>query len=108
MGKIERFEEIRAWQMAKDLVAEIYCASGKGDFARDFALRDHIRRATITVMANNAEGIDRSSDKEFQRFLYKAKGSAGELRSHLVVARELAYITTDEFVALRVKAEEVF
>ena len=57
-------------------------------------------------MANIAEGFERSSDKEFQRFLYMAKGSAGELRSHLVVARELAYITTDEFVALRVKAEE--
>lgn len=58
MSKIERFEDIRAWEMAKELVAEVYCACGNVDFARDCALRDHIRRASISVMANIAEGFE--------------------------------------------------
>ncbi|MGQ0667876.1 MAG: four helix bundle protein [Nitrospiraceae bacterium] len=107
MAKIERFEDIKAWQTARDLVSAVYRVSGKGKFEKDFGLRDQIRRASVSVMSNVAEGFERCSDKEFHRFLYIAKGSAGEVRSHLFVALDLGYVTTDEFHDLRARAEEV-
>jgi four helix bundle protein len=106
LPKIERFEEIKAWQLSRDLVLSVYQASGKGRFAADYALRDQIRRASVSVMSNIAEGFERESDKELKRFLYMAKGSAGEVRSHLFVALDLGYLTADQFADLRVKAEE--
>lgn len=105
MAKIEKFEDIKAWQTARDLVSAIYRVSGKGRFAKDFGLRDQIPRASVSVMSNIAEGFERCSDKEFHRFLYIAKGSAGEVRSHLFVAMDLGYVTADEFHNLRSKAE---
>jgi len=105
VAKIEKFEDIKAWQTARDLVSAVYRISGKGKFGKDFGLRDQIRRASVSVMANIAEGFERCSDKEFQHFLYMAKGSAGEVRSHLFVAMDLGYVTADEFHALRSKAE---
>ena len=107
MAKIERFEEIKAWQLAKDLVTTVYRSSENGRFAKDYSLRDQIRRAAVSVMSNIAEGFERGLDKDFQRFLYMAKGSAGEVRSHLFVAKELGYLTTEEFTVLRGKAEDV-
>jgi four helix bundle protein len=107
LAKIERFEEIKAWQLAKDLVTTVYRSSENGQFAKDYSLRDQIRRAAVSVMSNIAEGFERGSDKDFQRFLYMAKGSAGEVRSHLFVAKELGYLTAEDFSALRGKAEDV-
>lgn len=107
MGKIERFEDIKAWQTARVLVSAVYRVSGKGKFGKDFGLRDQIRRAAVSVMSNIAEGFERFSDKEFHRFLHIAKGSAGEVRSQLFVAMDLGYVTGDEFDELRSKAEEV-
>jgi four helix bundle protein len=107
LAKIERFEEIKAWQLAKDLVTTVYRSSENGRFAKDYSLRDQIRRAAVSVMSNIAEGFERGSDKDFQRFLYMAKGSAGEVRSHLFVANELGYLTVEEFSVLRDKAEDV-
>jgi len=66
-------------------------------FGRDHALRDQIRRAAVSSMANIAEGFERGSNRDFVRFLYMARGSAGEVRSHLYVARDLDYITETEF-----------
>ena len=107
MATIERFEDIKAWQAARELVSAVYRVSGKGKFEKDFGLRDQIQRASVSVMANIAEGFERGSDKEFHRFLYIAKGSAGEVRSHLFVALDLGYVTSDEFDNLRAKAEDV-
>ena len=107
MATIERFEDIKAWQAARELVSAVYLVSGKGKFEKDFGLRDQIQRASVSVMANIAEGFERGSDKEFHRFLYIAKGSAGEVRSHLFVALDLGYVTSDEFDNLRAKAEDV-
>jgi four helix bundle protein len=107
LAKIERFEEIKAWQLAKDLVATVYRSSENGRFAKDYSLRDQIRRAAVSVMSNIAEGFERGSDKDFQRFLYMAKGSAGEVRSHLFVANDLGYLTAEDFSVLRSKAENV-
>ena len=70
-------------------------------------MRDQIRRASVSAMSNIAEGFERCSDREFHRFLYIAKGSAGEVRSQLFVALDLEYLTSEEFSDLRLKAEEV-
>ncbi len=85
MATIERFEDIKAWQAARDLVSAVYRVSGRGKFEKDFGLRDQIRRASVSAMSNIAEGFERCSDREFHRFLYIAKGSAGEVRSQLFV-----------------------
>lgn len=84
----------------------VYRMSGNGEFGKDFGLRDQIRRASVSVMSNIAEGFEGGSDKDFQRFLYMAKGSAGEVRSQLFVALELGYLTAEAFSDLRTKAEE--
>ena len=91
MAAIERFEDIVAWQGARVLAQAVYQVTGQGAFARDYGLRDQIRRATVSIMSNIAEGFERNSDKEFRHFLYVAKESAGEVRSLLYVAHDLAY-----------------
>ena len=78
MGRVERFEDLVAWQKARELAKLIYGISGEGAFARDFGLRDQIRRASVSVMSNIAEGFDRASRAEFHRFLVIAKGSCAE------------------------------
>lgn len=86
MPPVKRFEDLRVWQMARQLTASIYRMSRKGEFGRDFGLRDQVRRSSTSVMSNIAEGFERSSNKEFVRFLVIAKASSGELRSQLYVA----------------------
>jgi four helix bundle protein len=97
MAKIERFEDIEAWQKARELTQQIYAVSSDGAFARDFGLRDQIRRAAVSVMSNIAEGFERGTNKEFVQFLFIAKGSAGEVRSQLYVALDLGYIEQNMF-----------
>ncbi len=92
MATIERFEDIEAWRDSRILVKKIYKITGEGGFSRDFGLRDQIRRAAISTMSNIAEGFERASNKEFVRFLYLAKGSAGEVRSQLYAAADLGYL----------------
>lgn len=86
MAKIERFEDIEAWQLAREATTLVYEISSKGEFARDFALRDQIRRSTASIMSNIAEGFERDGDREFLQFIAIAKGSCGEARSQLYVA----------------------
>lgn len=107
MSKIQRFEELDAWKKARSLNALIYAVSGTGDFARDFALRDQIRRAAISVVSNIAEGFERDGDKEFTQFLFMAKGSCGEVRAQLYLALDCAYITREQFSELVANAMEV-
>lgn len=92
----EKFEDLRVWQEARQLVVRIYSAFGDGTPAgRDFGFRDQIRRASVSVMSNIAEGFERCSTTEFARFLDIAKGSSGEVRSLLWVAEDLGYMTPD-------------
>jgi four helix bundle protein len=107
VAPIERFEDIKAWQEARDLVSAGYRVSGRGKFEKDFGLRDQIRRASVSVMSNIVEGFERCSDRELHRFLYIAKSSAGEVRGQLFVALDLECLKSDEFSDLRLKAEEV-
>jgi four helix bundle protein len=107
MSTFRSFEEIDAWQKARDLTRSIYQVSGRGAFARDFALRDQIRRASISLMSNIAEGYERGGTKEFLQFLSVAKGSVGEVRSHLYVALDQSYIGTVDFEKLVDLAKEI-
>jgi four helix bundle protein len=97
MAKFNSFEEIIAWQKAYDVTMQIYAATSDGRFAKDFGLRDQIRRAAVSVMANIAEGHGRRTNAEFANFLNLARASAAEVQSHLYVAKGLNYIGTDEF-----------
>jgi four helix bundle protein len=94
---ITRFEEIEAWQTARDLTKLIYSLTGQGAFARDFGLRDQIRRAAVSAMSNIAEGFESQTRLQFIRYLGTAKASAGEVRSQLYVSQDLGYITEEQF-----------
>ncbi|MBS1812222.1 MAG: four helix bundle protein [Acidobacteria bacterium] len=97
MAKFTRFEDVGAWQKARTVTKSIYLLTMKGLFTRDFGLVDQIRRASVSIMANIAEGFGRRSDKEFANFLNIAHGSAAEVQSHLYVAIDLGYINQEEF-----------
>ncbi len=107
MAGIGRFEDIVAWQKARALTKEIYLVTASGGFAKDFGLRDQIRRASVSVMANIAEGFERAGRAEFHQFLVVAKASCAEVRSHLYVALDAGYITEDLFRGLSDMTEEV-
>ncbi|MCA1795701.1 MAG: four helix bundle protein [Desulfotignum sp.] len=83
------FEGLVAWQKARELTRNIYQVTGEGDFARDFGLKDQIRRAAVSIMSNIAEGYDRGGRAEFHQFLVIAKGSCAEVRSQLYVAYDV-------------------
>jgi len=107
VAKIERFEDINAWQKARELNVKIYNITKNSHFSKDFSLRDQIRRASVSIMANIAEGFGRRSKKEFSNFLNMAHGSAAEVQCHLYVALDQSYINRDEFQELNGKVEEV-
>ena len=106
-GKIESFEDFVAWQKARVLTAEIYKLTDTGRFARDFGLRDQMRRAAVSIMSNIAEGFERGRPSEFHHFLSIAKASCAELRSQLYVALDIGYLSQEEFNHLLIQAEEV-
>ena len=97
MASITSFEDIEAWQCARELTRQVYRVTGSGCFSRDFGLRDQIQRASVSVMANIAEGFERDGKGEFLQFLSVAKGSAGEVRAHLYVAPDQQYIDQATF-----------
>jgi four helix bundle protein len=94
---IRRFEDIQTWQEARKLVKMIYLLTDEGKFAKDFGLRDQIRRASVSIMANIAEGFDCDSQAEFARFLGIARRSAVEVQSLLYAALDVGYITEEDF-----------
>ena len=97
MATFERFEDIEAWKKARSLVNAVYKLTATGDFARDYGLKDQIRRASVSVLSNIAEGFEREGNAEFCRFLAIAKGSCGEVRAQLYVALDQHYITSEQF-----------
>jgi len=107
MNKIERFEDIVAWQKARVLTKEIYASTRVGRFTKDFGLSGQIQRASVSSMANIAEGFERGGDREFVQFLSNSKGSCGEVKSHLYVALDQNYISPVSFDQLYAKADEV-
>lgn len=102
--KVERFEDLQIWQKAKTITVDIYSIFRS---SKDFSFRDQIQRASVSIMNNIAEGFERKGNKEFTHFLSIAKGSAGEVRSMLVLATELSYISHEENIKLSSEVTEV-
>ncbi len=100
MATFRRFEDIKAWQKAREVIVEIYGVTSDGAFAKDFCLRDQIRRSAVSVMANIAEGFGRKTNRDFANFLVIAHASAAETQSHLYIALDLGYISREAFEPL--------
>ncbi|HAP66705.1 MAG TPA: four helix bundle protein [Nitrospinae bacterium] len=107
MAKIERFEDIQSWQKAREVNKDLYNITKNASFSKDFFLRNQIRRASVSIMANIAEGFGRRSKKEFVNFLNIAHGSAAEVQCHLYVVLDQNYISQEDFEVIFNKVEEV-
>jgi four helix bundle protein len=107
MSKVQRFEDLIAWQKARDLTKQIYLLSRQEKFCRDFGLCSQIQRSAVSIMANLAEGFERGSSSEFHQFIVIAKASCAEVRSHLYVALDIGYLESGEFEQVNKLAEEV-
>ncbi len=107
MTTVRGFENLDAWQMARKLANEIYVSSSSGAFSRDFALRDQIRDAAVSVISNIAEGFERGGNAEFVQFLSIAKGSVGEVRAQVYIALDQGYIDLGKFEQLQTLASDV-
>jgi four helix bundle protein len=108
MTKVSQFEDLRIWQESRSLVRQIYTViANNSDAAKDWGFRNQIQTAAVSIMNNVAEGFERSSDKEFARFLDIAKASCGEVRSMLYLAADLKYIEAVKANELRNDAIQI-
>ena len=107
VNKVERFEDLVAWQKARLLASAVYRVSKQGAFGKDYGLSAQIQRATVSIMPNIAEGFERNRSSEFHQFLSIAKGSCAELRSQLYVALDVGYLSQEDFQDLMSQAQEV-
>ena len=105
--RYKRFEDMEVWKDAKDNAIEIYKVTSLLDQRKDFSLIDQLRRSAVSISSNIAEGYERSSKKEFRHYLNIAKGSAGELRSQLLFAKEIGKINDQSSKDLVCKCENV-
>ena len=106
MATFFKFEEIKAWQKAREVTNLVYQITNQGLFAKDYGLKHQIQRSSVSIMANIAEGHGRRSDKEFANFLNVAHGSVAETQSHLYVALDQTYIDPDTFSTLHELLDE--
>lgn len=94
---IKKFEELKIWKLSLKITKEIYDLTAINKFAKDFGLKEQIRRAVVSISSNIVEGFEKSNNNEFVRYLKIAKGSVGEVRNQLYIAFELVYINKSEF-----------
>jgi four helix bundle protein len=106
VAKIEKFQDLEAWKMARKITKEIYGISKQNEFNRDFALCNQIRRAAISILSNIAEGFERNGDKEFLQFLSIAKASCAEVYAQLYVALDQKYVDELQFKKIADDLEE--
>ncbi|WP_245894916.1 MULTISPECIES: four helix bundle protein [Nostoc] len=107
LSKVERFEDLIAWQKARVLTKAIYQITQQGAFSKDYGLSGQMQRASVSIMSNIAEGFERNRPREFHQFLSMAKASCAELRSQLYVALDVQYIQSHEFNQILNQAQEV-
>jgi len=101
------FQELRVWQKAKALAIYIYEITNKGDFNKDYGLKDQIRRAAISIPSNIAEGDERETDKEAVRYFYISKGSSAELLTQAIIAHAIGYLGEDSFKKIESECIEI-
>ena len=107
MPTFNSFEEIHAWQKAREATRQVYEITANSRFGKDYGLCNQTQRASVSIMANIAEGFERRSPADFARFLTIAKASCAELKSHCFLAMDVGYINADLFRKLHDQAEEV-
>lgn len=107
MATYESFEELEVWKLAMDLCTEVYSITNQDAFSKDFGLKDQIRRSSVSVPSNIAEGHERDSKNQFIYFLTIAKGSCGELKTQLMIARNLKYIDETIYLELATKTTKI-
>jgi four helix bundle protein len=103
MAKIEKFEDIEVWKIARELVNDVYRMTRTAPFSKDWSLKDQFQRASVSIMSNIAEGYERGSNREFVQFLFIARASAGEVRSLSYVAYDQKYLDEKVFSNLSSK-----
>ena len=101
------FEQLECWQKAKDLAVAVYVLSKDVFLQADVGIRDQMRRASVSVASNIAEGKERETAPEFIRYLYMAKGSAGELKTQLIIMEEIGYLERKQSKDIKQKAQQV-
>lgn len=106
MAKVERFEDLEVWQIAKAIAVEVYRISDLEPIKADFGLKDQIRRAAMSLSDNVAEGFEYNNNPDFIRFLVYAKGSSGELRNKLIILKECGKLNQIDFDNLYAKSIE--
>ena len=105
--KVERFEDLIAWQKSRELAGLIYTLTRSESFRKDLGLSGQLQRAAVSIMSNLAEGFERGSAADFHRFIIIAKASCAEVRSHLYIALDIGYLAQNDFRGLITLAEEV-
>ena len=94
MGK---FQDLKVWQKAKDLAVDLYRLTGEGAFGKDWGFRDQVRRAVISIPSSIAQGGDSFGDRQAVKFFYTARGSSAEVLNQAIIAREIGYVTQEQF-----------
>jgi len=107
LSTFKTYQDIETWQKARELTNQIYLLTSRGEFHKDYALIDQLRRACISVMSNIAEGFERSRPKEFVQFLLYAKGSTGEISTQLIIAADQQYVNSAEYEQLSALTDEI-
>jgi four helix bundle protein len=105
--KIGKFKELKVWKQSKDLAVSIYRLTEEGAFIKDFGLKDQIRRASVSIPSNIAEGDNLDTDKQSVRHFYIARGSVAELRTQLVIGMEIGYLKEDQYNRLERECEQI-
>jgi four helix bundle protein len=104
MGK---FRKLKVWQKGKDLAVYIYKSTREGSFAKDYGLRDQIRRASVSIASNIAEGDELGTDKQAIRYFYTARGSSAEVLTQAIIALEIGYIGDENFKHIEKECESI-
>ena len=101
------FKGLKVWQKAKDLAVFLYKVTGSGQFAKDYGLKDQIRRAAVSIPSNIAEGDERQTDKEAIRYFYVAKGSSAEVLTQAIISYEIGYVDKRYFNEIENRCIEI-
>jgi four helix bundle protein len=101
------FQKLKVWQRAKDLAVFIYAETGKGNFSKDYSLKEQIRRAVVSIASNIAEGDELDTDRQSIKFFYIAKGSAAEVLTQATIALEIGYLRKESFLQIEKECKTI-